>query len=1519
MMKANQRKLVAGGLVFAMIALVFATVPMCATADTVILNPGYVNGHIGMTGVSINNGWVWALSTDRKYNASDMDVRTGEYGLTVEGDYTYDVYVAGRYTQKTTPPYKEAYYYLGKQTTDVDVGETVDDLNFLVNPGFIDASVHVTGGTITQIRWCVMSSMRPSLYLLNTTSVYEWGTGTHDSMTLPVLPCKTVDKNGDKDYLDTALGESYVYVFVDVWIGDDCFRPLKEYVDIVAGETVTVSWEIDVTPGWITGRMDIVDMGFNRVDILGSATIDEASLTLYRSLLGSATPKDYWDYTVNAVPGEWKVYPRFQFNDPTQNLYTWLGLQRMPKTITVQSNQYTTADFTVTPGYVTGTVNLNGAYAELSGLEVWGNYNREPGSPHAYTRSNTNEYQLILYPGAWQAGEPSLYVFFDNDPSYLDGNYDTSHFRYLDYVRYRNGPLLQVEAGETISDQDFTFGTGMLTLNYRISGGGILWAPEIRSTCTVRSPTNWNDVVSTLGYAQGSKTPTQLGSATITLPEGRHEIVASAMTETGGRSEFGHFFIDLKAGDIIEADLGSPMVTITSPTGLQHTIDSSIVVEGLVTDDTGVKKVTVNGVEVSLVDTNNPKDANEVSFSTTVTGLVDGENAITIVATDLTGKITTIERTVVKDVENTPPEAGIGGPYEGIEGTAVVFDASSSTDPQWDDLSYRWDFDNDGTYDTGFSADPTTSHSYPDEYTGTVCVEVSDGHYSDTATASVKIVNAAPVIGSYPDYTTEEDATIVSTFSFTDLGLGDTHTASISWGDGTTDTPTVTESSGSGSFVGTHMYTEDGDYSATITVTDIDGGTDTTELSIHVSDVLPYVSITADPTVINEGDSVSFSGSIQNLGEGDSYEWYFGDGSSSSGSLELSHEYTDQGEYTVSLSVTDDDGDVGTAETSITVNNVAPTATLSVPDFVDEGTEVDVTFIDQYDPGKDDTLTYSFDLDHDGIYEIVDQSSASTVHTWNREGSYLVDAMIKDNDGGCTEYEISVLVWNVAPEASITAGSETIDEGDTVEFAATVLDPGSGDTHTVVWDFGDGTSSTGSIVQPHTYLEDGSYEVTLTVTDDGGATDTATMTITVGNVAPTATLTNDGPKAEGDAVTVTFIDPQDPGNDPLTYSFDWDSDTTYDIEDQTEPFAIHIWNEPGEYTVTGMVKDDAGAYTEWITKVNVENVDPTATLTNNGPNDECSEITVLFTNQLDPGDGATFKYSFDWDNDNTYNINDQDTASASHTWNEPGTYTVKAMIKDDDGGSTEYTTHVVVNNLAPSIDSFTVSPVTPVEVGTDVSVSAEVSDPGGGSLTTTISWGDGSTTTTTDDTIETTHEYSTTGVYTIAIETTDGTDAVGMVYRYVVVYDPDGGFVTGGGWIDSPAGAYAADETLTGRANFGFVSKYKAGATEPTGNVEFQFKVGSLNFHSSDFDWLVVAGTKAMFKGTGTINGEGSYGFQISAIDGDSKGNADTFRIKIWDKDNGDAVVYDNQMDDADDADPTTELAGGQIVVHKSS
>jgi len=77
------------------------------------------------------------------------------------------------------------------------------------------------------------------------------------------------------------------------------------------------------------------------------------------------------------------------------------------------------------------------------------------------------------------------------------------------------------------------------------------------------------------------------------------------------------------------------------------------------------------------------------------------------------------------------------------------------------------------------------------------------------------------------------------------------------------------------------------------------------------------------------------------------------------------------------------------------------------------------------------------------------------------------------------------------------------------------------------------------------------------------------------------------------------------------------------------------------------------------------------------------------------------------------------------------------------------------------------------------------------------------------------------------------------------------------------------------------VSKYKKGANIPTGVTEFTFKVADLNFHSNDYEWLVVGGPRAKYKGTETINGAGDFGFLLTAIDGQIPGGnrVDKFRL----------------------------------------
>lgn len=181
------------------------------------------------------------------------------------------------------------------------------------------------------------------------------------------------------------------------------------------------------------------------------------------------------------------------------------------------------------------------------------------------------------------------------------------------------------------------------------------------------------------------------------------------------------------------------------------------------------------------------------------------------------------------------------------------------------------------------------------------------------------------------------------------------------------------------------------------------------------------------------------------------------------------------------------------------------------------------------------------------------------------------------------------------------------------------------------------------------------------------------------------------------------------------------------------------------------------------------------------------------------------------------------------------------------------------------------------------------------------------------------------GVYAVRLVVTDDDGGEGQATlvegfdAMVVVYDPAAGFVTGGGWFQSPAGAYRADTTLAGKASFGFVSKYARGASVPTGATEFQFKAANFRFHSSAYEWLVVAGERAQYRGTGSVNGVAGHAFMLTATDGDLVGGVepDRMRIRIWNVASG-GIAYDNQHGESDSADPVTVLGGGSIVIHQT-
>ncbi len=294
---------------------------------------------------------------------------------------------------------------------------------------------------------------------------------------------------------------------------------------------------------------------------------------------------------------------------------------------------------------------------------------------------------------------------------------------------------------------------------------------------------------------------------------------------------------------------------------------------------------------------------------------------------------------------NQPPVADAGGPYEANEGTEITLDTSGSTDPDEDELQYRWDFDNDGEWDTEYSPEPTATHTWNDDYSGEVAVEVYDGGESDTDTATVTVNNVAPTVTASGDTIDEDDIGTVSG-TITDPGTEDTFTVVIDWGEGAPET--FSYGAGTTSFSETHQYLDDNPtgtssdtYALGATVNDDDNGVDTAGTTVTVNNVAPTVSIDDMIQPFSEfilpTDILEFYGSYTDPGILDTHtiEWDFDDSTIITGTLTPTHSYTEPGEYTVTLTVTDDDG--GTDSVSMDVLVKSPQqATEVIEEIIEE-------------------------------------------------------------------------------------------------------------------------------------------------------------------------------------------------------------------------------------------------------------------------------------------------------------------------------------------------------------------------------------------------------------------------------------------------------------------------------------------------------------------------------------------------------------------------------------------------------
>ena len=605
----------------------------------------------------------------------------------------------------------------------------------------------------------------------------------------------------------------------------------------------------------------------------------------------------------------------------------------------------------------------------------------------------------------------------------------------------------------------------------------------------------------------------------------------------------------------------------------------------------------------------------------------------------------------------------------------IIFNGSNSFDPDGWIMNFTWEF-GDGEFGYGM----ITSHSYTEDGNYYVNLTVKDDWgYLDFHEIKVQVLNRLPEANLEADLTevlSNSKVTFDASLS-SDLD-GSIEEYYFDFGDGSNSGWVLTASI-------EHIYSKGArDYTAKLKVKDDDSGisTNTAEVKITVNNRVPEPHLNVTPILAKTYEDITCNAelSLDHDGEISSYYFDFGDGTNSGWvtSAKVTHQYSDGPNiYQATLKVKDDDGAISPKITSgdITIQNQKPIPSLTI-DQTDIYTLMDVKFdaSDSYDIDGD-VVEYYFDFGdktNSGW-----QTEPIVKHEYS-DGTreYTIELQVKDSDGETDHITKSITVKNREPKAD--AGSDVmVNTNEIVNLNGGLSSDLDGSIVTYTWSFGDETSSTGETVT-HSYLDDGRYAVTLTVTDDDGAIDTDVCIVTVNNVAPTAGFSVD--HETGDVTSIFKFESTSDDTDGTIMTFHW---SFGDGETSAEPKPTHQYKSSGKYTVTLIVEDDDGAKsTAFALSISVINLRPLAFASASTTGALVGEsIRFIGTQSYDP-DGTITNYTWQFD-DGGYGYGQ----IVQHSYYEKGTYNVKLTVVDDAKNSADVTLEIKVIDKLPVIDS----------------------------------------------------------------------------------------------------------------------------------------------------------------------------------------------------------------------------------------
>ena len=865
----------------------------------------------------------------------------------------------------------------------------------------------------------------------------------------------------------------------------------------------------------------------------------------------------------------------------------------------------------------------------------------------------------------------------------------------------------------------------------------------------------------------------------------------------------------------------------------------------------------------------------------------------------------TVATVVYKNFQSIPgfvgPTANGGGSYTITEGSSLTLSGSATAATGAQLLGISWDLNGDGVYgdavDTSVTFPAMSATSKPTvtwaqlealgltlagDYTIGMQVTTTGGTFYSYATLIVNTV--PPVVTVSAPSTAKVGEPYSVTFSSAFPG-GEVPTGwSVDWGDGTSTTLP------SDATTATHVYTAVGTDTVTASVTDAAGTYTSTGQTVTVGQDTSTSSVSAGgPYTINAGNSLTLTATadgapttalwdLKGLGTytGGSASFVSnGDGTSTS-TLTLTWAQlavdgiTDSGVF-ASVSVQAvypttvvPAGFLNSTKTTLTINDVVPTATLSGTAL--EGGAGSVTFSNQASPVQTSGFLYSYDVGNTGSFQTTNSPSPTFTIPTNdllQSGSLVVRGRITDKHGLFTDSIITFPITNQPPTILTIDGNKTLNAASAVALTnVTFSDPGQEIvTSSINW--GDGTTTpgvvtttnsnpaptTGTVSASHPFAFSATpYTVTVTIMDSGGGTASRQFMVTVQNPPLSVTAGTNQSISEGGQVNLTGATFTDPGA-PNTYTatVNW-GDGTIDTNpiitppaspsDQGQVLDNHDYGHAGVYTVTvSVTKPNASPVSSNFT-VTVNNVVPTVNAGADVPAGLGVPVNVN-ASFSDPGfpvgsTKETFTATINWGDNSSSpgtvtvtpgsaGVPTTGTVTGSHQYSGDGPYTVAVSVGD--GTVVGNDTFQVTD--APAVVSPSVSTLSANE-GSPVNLNATFTDLGfthGGttrSFTALINWGDnttspgvvtvtqGNATTPTTGTIAATHTYTTfsatpTGTFPITIQLTDegGVTGTATVNATVKNLAPSVATLPGGSFVLSTPSSFYPNDPAAQEANPG--------------------------------------------------------------------------------------------------------------------